>query len=262
MKRIGIDAGGSLVKVAFEEKGKMHLKTYSSYNMDEVIQWLKTLSPYASFHITGGRTNQLNLEEYRVYTIPEFNAIVEGTSYLLHQERKLPQNNYLLVNIGTGTSIFYNENRISGTGIGGGLLTGLGKLLTNESDYNQLIQMAKQGDRTKSDLLVRDIYNDSISPIDETLTAANFGKVGFNHSGSKEDHIAALIQLIGETILLISNAAAQSVNTSQIVFIGGTLTNNQPLKEVLLHFQEKMNYTATFLNNGGHAGAIGAMLST
>lgn len=262
MKRIGIDAGGSLVKVAFEENGKMHLKTYSSHKMDEVIQWLKTLSPYASFHITGGRTNQLNLEGFRVYKIPEFNAIIEGTSYLLHQERKLPQSNYLLVNIGTGTSIFYNEDRISGTGIGGGLLTGLGKLLTNETDYNQLIQMAKQGDRTKSDLMVADIYTDSTSPIDEMLTAANFGKVGLDQSASKEDLMAALIQLIGETILMISNGAAQSVNTSQIVFIGGTLTNNQPLKEVLLHFQKQMKYTATFLNNGGHAGAIGAMISS
>ncbi|BAC14638.1 type II pantothenate kinase [Oceanobacillus iheyensis] len=262
MKRIGIDAGGSLVKVAYEEHGKMHLKTYSSHKMEEVIQWLKTLSPYASFHITGGRSRELNLEGYRVYTIPEFKAIMEGTSYLLHQERKLPKSDYLLVNIGTGTSIFYNENRIAGTGIGGGLLTGLGELLTKESSYTQLIQMAKQGDRTKSDLMVRDIYKDSTSPIDETLTAANFGKVGLDPSNSKEDQMAALIQLIGETILLISHGAAQSVKTSQIVFIGGTLTNNQPLQRVFLHFQEQMNYTATFLNNGGHAGAIGAMLSS
>ncbi|WP_080873058.1 type II pantothenate kinase [Oceanobacillus timonensis] len=257
MKRIGIDAGGSLTKIAYEENKRLHLKTYPSDRMDEVIQWLKTLAPEASLHVTGGRAEALKNDHASIFK--EFECVLEGTRYLLMEENKLPDTDYLLVNIGTGTSFFYQQKRLSGTGVGGGLFTGLGAIIANTSDYRTLVDLASKGDRTKSDLMVSDIYQFSYTPIEASLTAANFGKDQLDVSVSSEDQLASLTQLIGETIVLLASKTAASLDTKEIVMIGGALSGNPLLKKIIASFDSMFDYHLTFLEKGSHAGAIGAL---
>lgn len=258
MKRIGIDAGGSLIKIAYEEDGKLRLKTYPAKQIDQVIQWVKMIAPEAALQVTGGRAEKLRDCTKTISTFKEFECVIEGTKYLLLEEKKLPDTDYLLVNIGTGTSFFHKKERLSGTGIGGGLFTGLGAIIAGTSDYHSLVELASKGDRTNSDLMVSDIYQDSHSPIEASLTAANFGKDQLE-SVSAEDQLAALTQLIGETIVLLSSLTAKSIETKEIVMIGGALTGNPLLKQVIASFESMFDYNLTFLEKGNHAGAIGAL---
>ena len=63
-----------------------------------------------------------------------------------------------------------------GTGVGGGTIMGLSKLLTNIDHFEDVIPLTKVGSRKELDITVGDIYGGILSPIDNILTASNFGK--------------------------------------------------------------------------------------
>ncbi|EPB80597.1 putative pantothenate kinase [Ancylostoma ceylanicum] len=70
---------------------------------------------------------------------------------------------YLLVNVGTGVSVFRVDSdgryeRIGGSSLGGGCFFGLGNLLTSEVDLDEMMRMAEDGDHRQFDILVSDIY--------------------------------------------------------------------------------------------------------
>ncbi|WP_047983001.1 type II pantothenate kinase [Ornithinibacillus californiensis] len=262
---IGIDAGGSLVKLAYIEQGKLHTKTFSNQHLDEVVKWLSFLSPSAELFVTGGKASSLkSLTQNNCHFFNEFQAVTAGTKYLL-KENGVVNEEFILVNIGTGTSIFHvtanSFERVLGSGIGGGTLMGLGYLITRHKDFQTFIRMASEGDSRNSDLLVRDIYAPEEPPIHGNLTAANLGKAHLNEGATNNDHLASVMQLIGETILLLANQVATTKQISQIVFVGGTVTNNPELKDIFMRFRDMMSYEPIFLDKGTHAGAIGALLS-
>lgn len=91
---------------------------------------------------------------------------------------------YLLVNIGSGVSMVkvlgpQKFERIGGSSLGGGTLWGLLSLLTDARSYDDMLEMAGQGDNTKVDMLVGDIYGGEYSRIGlkSSTIASSFGKV-------------------------------------------------------------------------------------
>ena len=50
--------------------------------------------------------------------------------------------------------------RIGGTSLGGGTFWGLGTLLTGAKGFDQLLDLASEGDHRNVDLLVKDIYGE------------------------------------------------------------------------------------------------------
>ena len=266
MDRIGIDAGGTLIKIAYEEHGKLHVKTYPIQEKNELLQWLQFISPHATLHVTGGKRKLISHQlSQNIRVLDEFQSLIEGTRYLLSLEKQQKEEDYLVVNIGTGTSIFHvtkhKFERLAGSGVAGGTLMGLGSLITGKSSFQELIALAEKGNHENSDLLVRDIYTPNEPPIFGDLTAANFGKANLNKTASKADHMAALIQLIGEITISLASQVAIQKDISTIVFIGSTLNGNTLLKKVLSSFQDKLSYEAIFLDKGAYAGAIGALIS-
>ena len=262
MKKIGIDAGGSLIKVVYREGERLHFKMFPVSELEQVIHWLRIFAPRAEIRITGGKGANLQAAlQQEVIFVDEFEAMTRGDRLLLDEEQYLVHN-FVLVSIGTGTSIYYvsgeSFERVMGTGIGGGTLMGLGTLIGGRLSFQEIVERAQKGDRKNSDLLVRDIYEKMDSPLLEDLTAANFGKAHWNNRADVSDHLAALIQLIGETITLLASSVAREKGTEHIVFAGGTLIANQPLKRVILEFKSMLNYEPVFLKKGPYAGAIGA----
>jgi len=70
---------------------------------------------------------------------------------------------YLVVNIGSGVSILKVcgpgiFERVSGTSLGGGTYWGLCRLLTKCATYEDVLDIAENGDAGKVDMLVKDIY--------------------------------------------------------------------------------------------------------
>ncbi|WP_158234635.1 type II pantothenate kinase [Lentibacillus sediminis] len=265
MRKIGIDAGGTLTKVAYQENGHMHVKTFSNQKQEEILQWLQLFTPDARFCLTGGRSASLqgNLQQ-KIVQIDEFQAIAEGTKHLLHEEKATYPDEFILVSIGTGTSIFHvnseRSDRLFGSGIGGGTWMGLGILLTGKDDFRKLVRLAGEGDSAKGDLLVKDIYQAQEAPLLGELTAANFGKAADNREVTSADSMASLARMIGETIMLLASQAAAKQQVEKIVFAGSTLDGNRPLRDVLNGFREMLPYEPIFLEKGAYAGAIGALL--
>ncbi|UJL45617.1 hypothetical protein KFZ58_14620 [Virgibacillus sp. NKC19-16] len=133
-KKIGIDAGGSLVKLAYEERGQIHVKTYSIEEMDQLLNWLRFISPDAVLYLTGGKSGYLqSVVQQSSHQIDEFEATAEGTRFLLKQEKNIFEEDFILVSVGTGTSIYHvtanAHERLLGSGIGGGALMGIGHSL-------------------------------------------------------------------------------------------------------------------------------------
>src|SRR3954469_22803578 len=98
-------AGGSLIKIVYQEKGRMHFKKFSINKLDSAISWLKTVAPSLRVSLAGGKAKALQNKYFQdSILIPEFQATCDGARFLLAKENISIDENYLIVNIGTGTS--------------------------------------------------------------------------------------------------------------------------------------------------------------
>ncbi|KAK4226661.1 putative pantothenate kinase [Podospora fimiseda] len=112
-----------------------------------------------------------------VFTYSETNPM----SFVQPSENVYP---YLLVNIGSGVSFLKvsgprEYERVGGTSLGGGTLWGLLSLLTGARTFDDMLELASQGDNSKVDMLVGDIYGTDYGKIGlkSTTIASSFGKV-------------------------------------------------------------------------------------
>ncbi|KAA0765657.1 type II pantothenate kinase [Bacillus sp. SH5-2] len=265
---IGIDAGGTLTKIAYlNAKKQLAFEKFYSNEQDKVIDWLKNHTLIKQICITGGkakRLQQLLSNSYKLVELNEFEATLVGVRYILKKE-KHSINNFILTNIGTGTSIHYVYNdkyiRAGGTGVGGGTIMGLSKLLTNIDHFEDVIPLTKVGSRKDLDITVGDIYGDILSPIDNNLTASNFGKATNTDSNfSKSDIIATVQGLVGEVVTALSLQFAEAKDMEHIIYIGSTLCHNLHLQNIIRSYTEYQNKIPVFLQDDGYSGAIGALL--
>lgn len=266
---VGIDAGGTLTKIAyFNEDNELHFKKFYSHEQNKIQKWLNKNKYINRLSLTGGKAEQLQtlfLEKYTIEYVAEFDATLAGVHYLINNGND-SINNFVLTNIGTGTSIHYVHNknyiRAGGTGIGGGTIMGLSKLLANIDRFEEVIQQTKLGSRQNLDITVGDIYNGVLSPIDSSLTASNFGKAAMSEADyNKSDLIATLQGLVGEVVTALSLQFAEAKDMDHIVYIGSTLSNNTHLQEIIGSYTLYQNKKPIFLEDHGFSGAIGALLS-
>ena len=150
--------------------------------------------------------------------------------------------------------------RILGSGMGGGTFTGLGSLLTQVRDYQQLTVLAQEGNKGNVDMIVKDIYESAESPINGDLTAANFAK-GKKINHTEADRLAALANMIAETIVLLTSQAAAIHQVKSAVIIGSAMVGNPLLKNNLESYMNMVGLSTVFLEKGEYCGAIGAYLS-
>ena len=103
----------------------------------------------------------------------------------LFESEPTPKLPCLLVNIGSGVSILKIDEsgkfeRVSGTSLGGGTLWGLLGLLTDASNFDEMLDLFERGDNSNVDMLVGDIYGpvglDHLGLSASTI-ASSFGKV-------------------------------------------------------------------------------------
>ncbi|HDR6216182.1 TPA: type II pantothenate kinase [Bacillus cereus] len=267
-RTIGIDAGGTLTKIAYFSKKKLlTFEKFYSHEQHKIIDWIKNNNGIKQICITGGKSKllqQLLTGSYKIIELSEFEATLAGVQFILKEEQHTI-NNFILTNIGTGTSIHYVYNeqyiRAGGTGVGGGTIMGLSKLLTNIDHFEDIIPLTKVGSRKELDITVGDIYGGILSPIDNNLTASNFGKAAITESNNSSSDILATVQgLVGEVVTALSLQFAETKNIEHIIYIGSTLCNNVQLQHIISSYTEYQNKTPIFLQDGGNSGAIGALL--
>lgn len=197
----------------------------------------------------------------------EFEATCSGVRFLLARNA-ISEESYILTNVGTGTSIHHVEGdkqqRIGGTGVGGGTILGLSRLLTGLSDYEAIVQLAAKGARDRIDLKVSHIYEGAEPPIPGDLTASNFGHVlqlASIDDLTEEERLASVMGLVGETAATVSVLAAGQCRVSSVIFIGSTFIGNDLLQDVVKRYTKLRGASPLFIENGEYCGAIGALLS-
>jgi type II pantothenate kinase len=266
MISIGIDAGGTLIKIAYMKNDSLEFKKFPISQLEYVASWINGFD-IAKICITGGRAALLKTYmNQNAAEIVEFEATCNGVRYLL-AKNAISVETFILTNVGTGTSIHHvdknKQQRIGGTGVGGGTIMGLSQLLTGFTDYETIVALAAKGFRDRIDLKVSHIYEGSEPPIPGDLTASNFGNISPLASTdqlTKEELLASVVGLVGETVATVSVLAAGQCGLSSIIFIGSSFIGNDLLKEVVQRYTKLRGALPMFIENGEYCGAIGALL--
>ncbi|XP_048243002.1 pantothenate kinase 3-like isoform X2 [Haliotis rufescens] len=180
---------------------------------------------------------------------------------------------YLVVNIGSGVSILAVKSpseyrRVSGTSLGGGTFLGLCCLLTNCETFEDAIQLASEGDATKVDKLVRDIYGgdyDKFNLKGETV-ASSFGQMmskDRRETASRADLAKATLVTITNNIGSIARMCAVTEKIERVVFVGNFLRVNTISMKLLAYamdFWSRGSLKALFLEHEGYFGAMGCLM--
>ena len=214
---IGIDVGISTTKiVGIDEKGMVispiRIKAtdpitslygaFGNYLHDNKIK----LDEIEHVMLTG--VGAAYIDEH-IYGLPtskseEFIADGLGAKY----ESKLDR--MIVVSMGTGTSLVKcdgeNIKHIGGIGIGGGTLAGLSRIMLKTDDIKQITNLAKDGDVSKINLLIKDISAKPLPGLPMSAVASLFSNAKTN--ASREDIAKGLIwmvlQCIGSATILSS----------------------------------------------------------
>ncbi len=231
---IGIDVGGSTTKiVGFRKDGDRR----------ELIEplFIKAQDPVTSAYGAFGNfldRNGLSISDVEkilatgvgssfllrgIYglpfeSVPEFDSIGRGGRYLSEYD------DCLVVSMGTGTAIVHAKNGepakyLGGTGVGGGTMMGLSRLLLKSDNVAHIAELAEDGDLSKIDLRIKDITQPkTMTAMPADMTAANFGNV--SDIAEKTDVAKGILNLIFETVGACSIFAARSCGVRNIVLTG------------------------------------------
>ncbi len=255
---IGIDVGGSTTKiVGFEDKdGKRRLirpqfvkandpitATYGAFGKftDENAIPISKIDKVV---MTGVGSSYVKKDLYGIdcERVPEFTCIGQGGLYISGLERAL------VVSMGTGTALVYADkdkmDYLGGTGVGGGTLMGLSKLLVGAAEIEHIVEFAKDGDLGNVDLRIKDMTAPGKKHIlNGDMTAANFGNV--SDVATKSDIARGITNLVYETVGMVSIFAARSRDVTDIV-LTGNLTRLESCHEKFREFNS-LGYGVNFV---------------
>ena len=264
---VGVDAGATLAKLAIRNPaGELRFRIVPSYAIEQAAREVESLSP-DSVGLTGAGAPQLRpLLGLDTTDVSEFAAWCAGARALLARQGAAPTSRDLLVSLGTGTSVMLLErdgaHRVGGTALGGGTLLGLASLALGVADYDEFLALAERGDRRNVDLLVGDIDPTGEFPLPPQITAASLAKLARpDRDGAADpaDVAHALIGLVGENVGMLCGMLATQNEVERILFGGSTLRGNGPLRDLLAVFGRVYHKPIVFLEDGGFAGAVGAL---
>ena len=256
---LGIDVGGSTTKiVGFRtDGGKRELiepqlvrandpitATYGAFGKFTDENRID-ISDITRVMITGVGASYVkrNLYGLDCERVPEFGGIGRGGLYLSGLDEAL------VVSMGTGTALVHARgdgymNYVGGTGVGGGTLMGLSKLLLKAETIAHIEEYAEDGELNNIDLKIRDITaSDSMTSLLRDMTAANFGNV--SDIATKGDVASGIMNLVFETVGMVSVFAARSCGVKNIV-LTGNLTRLKRCKEKFKEFNT-MGYGVSFI---------------
>jgi len=181
---------------------------------------------------------------------------------------------FIIVNIGSGVSVLAVRGpkcykRISGTSLGGGTFLGLCCLLTGCNTFEEAIQLATEGDNTRVDKLVKDIYGGDYDRfgLPGDLVASSFGQMNSKNKRqnvSRPDLARATLVTITNNIGSIARMCAVNEKINNVVFVGNFLRVNPISMKLLAYamdYWSKGSLKALFLEHEGYFGAVGCLLA-
>ena len=271
---IGIDVGGSTTKIVGvkEECGKRTIITPQLVKANDPITATYgafgkftdenelNISDITKVMMTGVGSSYIKKKLYGLSSkrVREFDGIGKGGLYLSGLDEAL------VVSMGTGTALVHARRGgemkyLGGTGVGGGSLIGLSKLLVGAENVEHISELASGGNLDNVDLRIKDITSpDALEALAGDLTASNFGNV--SEFADKSDLALGILNMVFETVAMVSLFAARSVGVKDIVLTG----NITHLECCRSKFEELsgMGYGVRFLipEHSSYSTVIGAAL--
>lgn len=245
---VGIDVGGSTTKIVgfVNENGKKKALAPLFVRANDPVTSVYgafgkfthengfSLKDIEKVMMTGVGATFVNRDLYELPCrhVSEFDSIGLGGMYLSGLS------DCLVVSLGTGTAIVHASKEkgieyLGGTGVGGGTLIGLSKLLLKAENIEHIVELAEEGSLSNIDLCIGDISaKESMGRMPEDLTASNFGNV--SDLAGKGDIAKGILNLVFETVGMVAIFAARSRGVRDIV-LTGNLTH-------LSYCREKADY--------------------
>jgi len=256
---LGIDLGASTTDFVlmdkFEILKKKSIKAVKMEALDKEIGKLKwPLEKLRLIAITGGKSADApkTIFGIKAHKVNELQAISTGGLALASKR------NALVVSLGTGTCIVSTRNNVfthaGGTGIGGGTLIGLSKLLLGTTDLEKINVMALKGKSGNIDLLVKDVVGSGIGSLPGDATASNFAKL---KKAKKEDLAAGIVNLIAEANAMVISLSSRESQQQNVVLLG-KLLDVPAFKERLMECLSVLGRKPVVPHNYGIASAVGA----
>ena len=221
-----------------------------------------TPSDVAWIAVTGGNRTELSptLDGRAVHHVPEVQAIGRGGLALAGLERAV------VASAGSGTAVVAagpgTSHHVSGTGVGGGTLVGLSRLLVGTVDPREIDALAQRGKDTAHNLTIGEILGQAIGSLPPETTAVNFGRVARHPvDASREDTAAALVNMVGQVIAVIAINAARAQQLEDTVIVGH-LTDLPSIRRTLELVGQYYGAAIRIPPDGGSATALGALLVT
>ena len=270
---IGIDVGGSTTKIV-GFRGEKVLGSTFVHATDPItslygafgkftVEHRISLSDIEKVIVTG--TGSSYIKE-PIYGLPcvheaEFTCVGKGGLYLSGLSEAI------VVSMGTGTALVHAKkdgdkittNYLGGTGVGGGTLIGLCKKLCGIETIDHIVEVAKTGTLDNVDLRISDMVKRTARnvPLPNDMTAANFGKL--SDIASKGDLALGVINMVFETIAMVSVFATKSVGTKDIV-LTGNMTNLPQSRAIFANLNHLFDVNFIIPDNARFGTVIGAAL--
>ncbi len=268
-----IDFGISNTDAVASINGALHRWTRPSDgapDADEVRQVLAAggveVAELPHLAVTGGRHRSLppRIGDCTLVGVDEVTAIGRGGQALALSDDDDPETPILVVSAGSGTAVVAARGaryaHITGSGVGGGTLLGLGRLLLATADAPTIDRLAQAGNPNGADLSLKDVISGPIGTLPPDATAVNFGKLARDaHEVSREDLAAALMTLVGQVIAITAINAARAERLERIVVIGH-MTDMPSFRTVLNRVGDYYGTRLMLPENAGYGTALGAML--
>lgn len=255
----GIDAGATLWKLV-HPGNPLEVAILEAGDIAGAREQLAAWQPHrVALTGAGAAALQRELSGSDLRIVREFDAWARGAPLLAELEGLTLPDRYLLVSLGTGTSMLKvgdgSARRAGGTALGGGTLLGLGRLLLGVSSFREIAELAARGDRRKVDLMVGDIYREGEIELPAGMNASSFAKL---ESREPADLAHALMGVLGENVALIGAVVARAHGLSTAIFGGSTLHHNASLQRILEEVSQMSGIRPLFLERGALCGAVGA----
>lgn len=215
--------------------------------------------------VTGGRHRALpeRIGDCLVVGVGEVQAIGGGGQGLVMLAGGDGSAPLLVVSAGSGTAVVAARDdqyaHITGSGVGGGTLLGLARLLLGTTDPHTIDALALQGDPNGVDLSLADVITGPIGQLPADATAVNFGRLARHDlPARREDLAAALVTLVGQVIAVTAINAARAQQIERAV-VTGHLTDMPSVRRVLDLVGGYYGMPLILPPDAGYATALGAL---
>lgn len=262
---LGLDLGTSATKIVGIKAGKLCLQHYVPNSAgSSAADCLRSLlgdcltdGSIQQIAVTGMRAERCDLDRLGLpwHIVPELQAIGRGAVWLTGQRHAV------VASFGTGTAFIEVKDghctHLGGTGVGGGTLVGLGRKILHCEDVARLDALARQGDTSKVDLSIGDMYSGERT-LPAEMTASNLARP--QPSGADADWAAGIFNLVLQVVGSMALFCANGCGTDTVVVVGGA-AGLSVAQEAYEKFCKVYQKRFLLPEQGRYATAIGAVIS-